>query len=151
MTQRQTFALLCGTLAVAAAVVFFAISTDHAVYAPGARDIHWWFLDHLRDSSPRYHHELNIFFLVRKAYSIVAFSILGLLVAPIIPKPNRILVAALVVGTFSTIIEIGQKLTGTIESIYSNLFDVGCGVLGGAIGALAWNLWRAIARRSADR
>jgi hypothetical protein len=149
---RQPFVLLCLLLAVAAAVVFFAISTDHSVYAPGAHHLDWPFLDHLRDTSPRrYAHELNIFYLVRKAYSIVAFSILGLLVAPTIPKPNRIRIDGIVVGVFSTVIEIGQKLTGTIESIYSNLFDIGCGVLGGILGALAWNLARSLARRVANR
>jgi hypothetical protein len=150
VTQRQTFALLCGVLAVAAGVVFFAISIDHDFYAPGVSDFHWTFLDNWRNSTPHHHHELNVFYLARKVYSIVAFSILGTIVAPIIPKP-RVLIDGALVGAFSTLIEIGQKLTGTIESINSNLFDIGCGVLGGMLGAVAWNVGRAIARRVADR
>ncbi len=152
MSRRQRFALVCGILAAAACVVFFAISIDPGVYSPGAQDIHWHYLDHLRDTSPpKYAHELNIFFLVRKAYSVIAFSIVGLLAAPALPKRRRVVLDGIAVGAFSTIIEIGQRLADLDESLRSNLFDIACGVLGGVIGALAWNVARGLTLRRTSR
>jgi hypothetical protein len=90
--------------------------------------------------------------IFRKLYSIVAFSIVGLLAAPAIPRRRRIAIDALIVALVSTAIEIGQKLHDrSPESLTSNLFDIGCGAVGGIVGALLWNLGQALARRLASR
>jgi hypothetical protein len=149
MTAQGRFVILCGLLAAATAVVFFAIAIDHAVYAPGAGGVHAGHaLAHVRRHVPvRLRHDVNVDFLLRKVYSIVAFAIVGFLAAPTFPRKARLVACTLLVAIFSTVIEIAQKLTGTSESLLSNLFDVGCGALGGLIGGALWNLAEAIARR----
>lgn len=141
MTARQTFIILCGLLAAAAAAVFFAIAIDHEVYAPGASHLRGaGELARLRHHVPReWRHEFTPGFVLRKAYSIVAFSIVGFFAAPALPRTRRIALCALLVGCFSLAIEIAQKIVFGNESLASNAFDVACGALGGSIGALAWN------------
>ncbi len=142
MNPRQNFAALCGLLAAAAAVVFFAISIDHGVYAPGAWELHTNDqLGAIRDYTPaRFQGEVNSFWLLRKLYSIIAFSIVGFFVAPAIEKDRRIRTSTLLIASFSAVIEVAQWLTGAREGLFSNGFDIACGALGGSLGALCFNL-----------
>ena len=155
MKNRRTVTIY-GLLAAIAAVFFFLVATTHYVYAPGAMVIHFaygHFFDAIRDDFPHnMRHDVNAVFFVRKLYSIVAFSIVGLLAAPAIPRRRRIAIDALIVALVSTAIEIGQKVHDrSPESLTSNLFDIGCGAVGGIVGALLWNLGQALARRLASR
>ncbi len=70
--------------------------------------------------------------VLRKVYSIVAFTLLGFVVNLALPRTRRpALRAALVVAAFSLVIEVAQKLRGANEGLLSNAFDVACGALGG--------------------
>ncbi len=148
MTQRQSFLVLFGLLAAAAAVVFLAISIDSDLYAPGAGALsaqisHHGHLRTLQNGLPPVaRRALSPVKFLRKTYSIVAFAIVGLFAAPLIPRKSRILGDAILVAAFSTVIEFVQKLTGSEESFASNLFDVACGAVGGIAGALVWNAVR---------
>jgi hypothetical protein len=71
--------------------------------------------------------------LLRKFYSIVAFAFVGAAYA-YARGGVRIGDAACVVALYSGGIEIGQWFV-TDESLPSNLFDVACGGVGGALGA----------------
>jgi hypothetical protein len=74
--------------------------------------------------------------LLRKTYSIGAFAVIGFLI-----KRSRLrgfeelAPIAGAVGLYSAAIEVGQYLTGVREGPASNLFDVVCGVIGGALGS----------------
>ncbi len=79
---------------------------------------------------------LSFHVLLRKAYSIGAFAVVGFLVMRSrLPGLARLLPVALGVGLYSAAIELGQYLTGVREGLASNAFDVLCGILGGALGA----------------
>lgn len=83
--------------------------------------------------------------LLRKAYSLAAFALVGVLADRALPPARRpALRAALVVALFSALIELGQKLHGSSEGRLSNLLDIGFGALGGWLGAaLARDLFQA--------
>jgi uncharacterized BrkB/YihY/UPF0761 family membrane protein len=84
--------------------------------------------------------------VLRKVYSIVAFTVLGFVVHSALPRARRpALRAALVVAAFSAAIEAAQKLRGAHEGLLSNAFDIACGALG---GCLAVGLARAFTRRA---
>lgn len=70
--------------------------------------------------------------ILRKLYSIVAFTLIGFVFHQALP-PSRhpALRAALMVGAFSLVIEIVQKLHHAREGPLSNLIDIACGALGG--------------------
>jgi hypothetical protein len=73
---------------------------------------------------------------LRKAESLVAFALVGLLAGWTIgPRRKLSLVLALLLGAYSALIEIGQRLTGTHESLRLSLFDVACGAVGGIVAA----------------
>jgi predicted branched-subunit amino acid permease len=75
--------------------------------------------------------------LLRKIYSIVAFTIVGFLVDQALPHTRtRGLRAALVVAAFSAVIEVVQKLHHAHEGLLSNAIDVACGALGGWLGVV---------------
>lgn len=77
--------------------------------------------------------------VVRKFYSVIAFAIVGIFVALSkrqLPARDRIVAAAVWVGGLSLVIEILQRFGGSTESFGSNLFDIACGAIGGAVGAL---------------
>jgi hypothetical protein len=143
MNSRQSFVTLFGLLAAAAAVVFFAISIDRGVYAPGAWELHTnGELGRIRaHAPPRFQGDLTSFRILRKLYSVVAFAIVGFFAAPVFEARQRLLACALLVGSFSTAIEIAQRITGSHESLLSNVFDIGCGVLGGLLGGAAFGLF----------
>lgn len=150
MSRRSIVLLVYALLALGAAVVFFLISIDHAVYAPGGGHIDRVLQHHAvsarilrrqRDLPAGLgRRELDPRVLLRKAYSIVAFTIVGLLAAPVIPRRLRLRVDTALIAGFSTLIEIAQKLTvAPYESLLSETFDVGCGAVGGLAGAYLWN------------
>ncbi len=135
------FALLAG----AAACVFLAVATDRGIYAPGAYGVHRELAQHThvtrdeRSLPPIARRWLSPFRILRKTYSVIAFAIVGFFVAPLVRRPYRIRVDAGIVAGFSTLIEIAQKASGSTEGFASNIFDILCGALGGALGAAAWN------------
>lgn len=150
MTRRQTFLLCFAIVAASAAAIFLAISVDRGIYAPGAKSVRNAIADHAgvaraqRRLPPVARRWLEPARVLRKTYSVVAFAIVGFFVAPLVRRRNRILGDALVVAGFSAVIEVAQALTGSQEGYAWNAFDVGCGAVGGALGAYAWN---AIMRR----
>jgi hypothetical protein len=107
-------ALLC------AALVLYAVALSNQAYEA---------------TSPS---SLSFHVLLRKAYSIGAFAVIGLLiVCSQFPGLKGFLAAALAVGTYSAAIELGQYLEGVREGLLSNALDVACGIAGGALGAFA--------------
>jgi hypothetical protein len=115
-------------LAAGAAVGFFALALSDVVYevtSPG--------------SSPGH-------VIARKLYSVACFAVLGYFFSRIVaraPLLASILRAAVVVALYSAVVEIGQHVTGSHESLKWNAVDVALGFIGGAIGgALAQVRWR---------
>ena len=83
--------------------------------------------------------------VLRKLYSIVAFTLLGFMVHVALARSRRpALRAALIVAAFSALIEVAQKLRHAHEGLLSNAVDVACGALG---GWLAVRILRAFQRR----
>lgn len=83
--------------------------------------------------------------ILRKVYSIVAFTLLGFIVDRALPPTRRpALRAALIVAIFSGFIEIAQKLNHATEGLLSNGIDIACGGFG---GWLAVTLRRTLRRR----
>ncbi|MBV9737814.1 MAG: hypothetical protein JO177_06540 [Candidatus Eremiobacteraeota bacterium] len=88
-------------------------------------------------------HSLIAHVWFRKLYSIIAFAIVGAIAARVlraIPYPRRIALSSIVVAGYSALIEVAQKFHGSTESWRWNLFDVGCGLIGGAIGAALYRI-----------
>jgi hypothetical protein len=141
VNSRQSFIALFGLLAAAAAVVFFAISIDRSVYAPGAWELHTnGELGRIRaHAPPRFQGDFTSYRILRKLYSVAAFAIVGFFAAPVFERRQRLRATALLVASFSAAIEIAQHVTGAHESRLSNLFDIACGAAGGALGALAFD------------
>jgi predicted MFS family arabinose efflux permease len=152
-TQR-TLLTICALLAVTAAVVFLAISIDSEIYAPGAGSGHLHAgLGVYEKLTPRVQNDLSERRVLRKIYSVVAFAIVGLLVAPFTPKDQRIVACTALLTVYSLVIEVAQKLVlHASEGLLSNAFDIGCGALGGCLGALAFNrLSRVVSGRTRAR
>lgn len=83
--------------------------------------------------------------LLRKLYAIVAFSIVGFIMARLLHRFDRmriVIASGLLAGSYSALIEIAQKFHGSTESWRWNLFDVASGVLGGLIGAIVYVVCR---------
>lgn len=136
--------VLFGLLAASAAGVFLGVSLDGDLYAPGSRAFGRTVdVNALRGHLPqRIDHELRPDRILRKLYSVIAFSIVGFFAAALIDAKRRALGCAIVVAGFSAMIEVAQKFDGATEGLLSNAFDIGCGALGGLIGAALWTLWR---------
>jgi hypothetical protein len=84
--------------------------------------------------------------VLRKLYSIAAFTLIGFVVHMALPHARRpALRAALIVAAVSALIEVAQKLHHAHEGLASNAFDVLCGAFG---GWLAVTLARAFRRRA---
>jgi hypothetical protein len=81
--------------------------------------------------------------LLRKLYSIIAFAVVGATYG-YARRGVRVLDAACAVALYSGCIEIGQWFVSE-EPLAWNLFDTGCGFVGGALGAALLN------RLGADR
>ncbi len=153
MSRRRLYLAIYAVLALSAAIVFYLISTDHRIYAPGAYALHHAIADHrhgdsrlgeeLRQSEgnlPFGRHAFSTYVILRKFYSIVAFTIVGIFSAPLLARRVRVAADVAIVAGFSAIIEIGQKLTiAPGESLAWETFDVACGAVGGALGAAIWN------------
>jgi hypothetical protein len=131
--QRTTVAQIAWlALAGAALVGFLWAATNLSVYnhtSPGgiAERI-------FGEDAARIPHEgwPSLHVILRKAYSIVAFTIVGFVLDKALPPTRRrALRAALLVAAFSAVIEVGQKLHHAPEGFRSNLFDIGCGAFGG--------------------
>ena len=119
-----------GLAAAAAVVVVFWAAISHSVY---------------RETLP-VHLLMRVFgeddgaaatTVLRKLYSIVAFTLLGFVVHVALPRSRRpALRAALIVSAFSALIEVAQKLRHAHEGLLSNAVDVACGALGGWLAVI---------------
>jgi hypothetical protein len=104
-----------------AAVIFFYLATSDAVYdltSPVGLDVH---------------------VLLRKAYSLIAFAVIGYCAARATRLGSSTVAAWRIgayVAAFSAAIEVAQSLTPPSEGLLSNSFDVVCGFVGGWLGAL---------------
>ncbi|MDQ6932867.1 MAG: VanZ family protein [Candidatus Eremiobacteraeota bacterium] len=103
-----------------AAVGFFAVSISPGideVTAPGT------FARHM---------------LLRKTYSVLAFSVLGYLLAWSHKRTSTVslVLSAVAIGAFSLLIEYFQYITGAHEGRIWNAADVLMGLFGGMLGAL---------------
>jgi hypothetical protein len=85
-------------------------------------------------TSPR---ALTFHVLLRKAYSIAAFALVGFSADKALgPSTRAVLRGALLVGLYSAAIELAQWLLGSKEGLVWNAIDTVCGVIGGALGVL---------------
>lgn len=91
---------------------------------------------------------LSFHVLLRKAYSIAAFALVGFTADKALGSSTRgPLRAALLVAAYSGAIEIVQAVRGSHEGLVWNAADVACGAAGGWIGVMLGRIRRA--RRSA--
>jgi hypothetical protein len=78
---------------------------------------------------------------LRKTYSVVAFAIVGFLYVKVVRewqgRVPSLLHTALAIAVYSGLIEVGQFLAHSHEGFASNVFDVACGAVGGALGRIA--------------
>jgi hypothetical protein len=112
-------------ITLALATAFYALALSHEVY-----DV----------TSPQ---GLTWHVLLRKAYSVVAFSLIAVCVrADLFARGARarpaFLWCVILLAAYSAAIEIGQALDGSREGLEWNVVDVACGALGGALGAIAF-------------
>ncbi len=80
--------------------------------------------------------ELSWHVLLRKAYSIVAFALVGYLLRRALVenhRPRFVAPCILGIAGYSAVIEVGQFLLGSHEGFAWNCFDTLCGALGGAV------------------
>jgi uncharacterized BrkB/YihY/UPF0761 family membrane protein len=71
---------------------------------------------------------MSVLVVLRKLYSVVAFTLIGFVVHAALPPARRpALRAAVVVAAFSALIEVAQKIRHAHEGLASNVFDVACG------------------------
>jgi hypothetical protein len=85
-------------------------------------------------TSPR---ALTFHVLLRKAYSIAAFALVGFTADKALgPSTRGVLRGALLVGLYSAAIELAQWLLGSKEGLVWNAIDTVCGLIGGALGVL---------------
>jgi hypothetical protein len=81
--------------------------------------------------------------VLRKIYSIVAFTLVGFVIDKALPPSRRrALRSALIVAAFSACIEIGQTLRHVHEGLGMHTFDIGCGALGGWLAIALQRLFR---------
>jgi hypothetical protein len=81
--------------------------------------------------------------LLRKAYSIAAFALVGLSADKALGASARpVLRAALLVAAYSGAIEVVQAWHGSHEGALWNAEDVACGALGGVLGVAAARIRR---------
>jgi hypothetical protein len=110
-------------LALAAVIVFFWAATSDVVYettSPSSLSFHVW---------------------LRKAYSIVAFALVGFTADKALgPSARRPLRAALLVAAYSAVIEYAQWALGSKEGLGWNAIDVVCGAVGGWLGVVTERL-----------
>ena len=127
-------------LAAVALVALYVAATSHRVYN---RTLPHALIEHLFGEDDG--EWLSALVVLRKLYSVVAFTLFGFLVHQALPTSRRpALRAALIVAAFSAGIEVAQKLHHAHEGLLSNAFDVACGAFG---GWLAVTLARVFSRR----
>jgi predicted membrane-bound mannosyltransferase len=81
--------------------------------------------------------------LLRKAYSIVAFALVGFTADKALGSTARAtLRGALLVAAYSAAIEVVQFVRGSHEGIAWNVVDVLCGAAGGWLGVVAGRIIR---------
>jgi hypothetical protein len=81
---------------------------------------------------------LSFHVLLRKAYSIAAFALVGFTADKALgPSTKAALRAALAVAAYSAAIEIAQAARGSHEGVAWNVVDVLCGAAGGWLGVVA--------------
>jgi len=127
-------------LAIAAALILLAVAVNPWVYilrVPGLNHFHEFgraiYVNVLGDDVPH----VSARTALRKIESVVAFAIVGMLVAiSVRRRPNRTIIAIAAVAIFSSGIEVAQKLIDhSTESFAWNIIDVICGALGGLLGS----------------
>lgn len=82
---------------------------------------------------------------LRKAYSVVAFFVVGFSLRRALAERNRrhvVWPCILGIAGYSWAIEIGQYLLGSPEGLAWNVIDVACGALGGTLAVADRLLWR---------
>ena len=82
--------------------------------------------------------EFGLHVVMRKIYSVGAFALVGYLIARALGECGWPLGARTVItlgAVYSGAIEVAQYYVGSQEGIWWNLFDIGCGAVGGAIAA----------------
>jgi hypothetical protein len=96
-------------------------------------------------------HALSWHVLLRKTYSVVAFAIVGITMEKALgPSRHAVLRATALVAAYSAAIEVVQWIEGSQEGLGWNMFDVLCGALGGALGALALRAAQALRQAKGD-
>ncbi|HMD01771.1 MAG TPA: hypothetical protein VKG44_02285 [Candidatus Baltobacteraceae bacterium] len=88
--------------------------------------------------------------LLRKAYSVAAFTLVGVLYRRSLEERGRAHVARstiLGLSLYSACIEVAQALLGSREGLAWNAFDIACGTLGGALAPLADRFVRSVLGR----
>ncbi|HEY0393299.1 MAG TPA: hypothetical protein VGD01_02275 [Candidatus Elarobacter sp.] len=112
-------------LALTVAAVLFWAATSNEVY-----DV----------TSP---HAFSFHVVLRKAYSIAAFALVGFTADRALgPSARAGLRGAVLVAAYSGAIEIVQAMRGSDEGIVWNAIDVICGAAGGWLGVLAGRISR---------
>ncbi|MBC5805682.1 MAG: hypothetical protein DLM53_07985 [Candidatus Eremiobacter antarcticus] len=118
--QPRTRSALWWTATAVAAACLFAIALSDSVYEatspPGPLQI-----------------------LLRKSYSIAAFTLVGILLSKALAAPSpqvRWLFPAASIAAYSLLIEAGQAAEGVREGLLWNGIDVLCGFVGGYFGWL---------------
>lgn len=112
--------LIWRLLLLACSAVLFAMALSNGVY---------------ETTSPAF---IPFHVLLRKAYSIVAFALLGYLaLRSRLRWPASLPATVVALALYSAAIELGQYLTGVREGLLSNGIDILCGAIGGGVGALA--------------
>ena len=90
--------------------------------------------------------------LLRKAYSIAAFALVGFTADKALgPSAKAALRAALAVAAYSAAIEVAQAARGSHEGVAWNVVDVLCGAAGGWLGVVARRIRRSRSRAARAR
>ncbi len=125
-------------IALVTAAAFFWLATRSDVYhttSPQGMAGSLFGPDFLRFRHPWW---LALHIWVRKAYSIVAFTIVGYTANRAFgTTPHPVLRAAVAVGAYSLAIEIAQHIFVAHEPHLESVLDVACGALGGWLAILA--------------
>lgn len=114
-----------GAALATAAVLFWAATTDAVYEATSPPGLSW----HVA---------------LRKAYSIVAFALIGFLAEKTLSASSRALLrGAVLVALYSAAIEVVQAHDGSAEGFIWNAVDVACGAMGGVVGVALTRIGRA--------
>jgi hypothetical protein len=106
---------------VLAATTLFVIAISNAVYEATSPSGFAWHV------------------LLRKAYSVAAFALVGYLLRRALQERGKrdvVRPCILGMGAYSAAIEVGQALVGSQEGPLWNTVDVACGALGGTLACI---------------